>query len=419
MSCLLALQDLRLSLITPLIKDELGCLLEALALCPHLRALDLYTFDQYTRDAADVADEDMFWPFPDAAAFAKLHSLTKLTLCFDKGDRFSLADMVSALVPLTGLAELTVWISQPDVVPAALAQLKGLRSLTLETFFYPLVFEAGCLDMPNLSNLKFESWCHEEGALMLPCVTGLQRLTRIEFSKGLHMPHFDPQLVQLPQLQRLVYSESSLCCALYEGASPGLFRLPADMGVLRALLRHLHIGMLGLPRFPLALTQLVALENLDATENHFAELPANITALSRLTELRLGRVLDTIDPKGVDDSLQLHGRWPLDVRSLGDLSGFPALRKLTLEYCRVMLCPSLLGAVRHASLAIFCFDTAHPAPQCVPMVLQLSREFGRLGRGSVVRCACRRYDGTYWEKQAVQGRATCRKFEADMNAYGQ
>ena len=64
---------------------------------------------QYTDDVA-LADEDLFWPFPDAAAFAKLRSLTKLTLSFDKGDRFSLADMVSALVPLTGLAELTVWL---------------------------------------------------------------------------------------------------------------------------------------------------------------------------------------------------------------------------------------------------------------------------------------------------------------------
>ena len=237
---------------------------------------------------------------------------------------------------------------------------------------------------------------------------------------GLHMPHFDPQLVQLPQLQRLVYSEVSPCRALYEGASPGLFRLPADMGAMRASLRHLHIGMLGLPRFPLSLTQLVALESLDATENHFAELPSGITALSRLTELRLGRVLDDDDPPIVNDPLRLHGQ-PLDVCALGDLSGFPELRKLTFEFCRVMLSPSLLGAVRHASLAVLCFETAHPAPKCAPVVLQLSRELRRLRRGSVVRCACRRafQMGGYWEDQAAQGRVACRKFEADMNAYGQ
>ena len=48
-SYLPALQDLRLPLNAPLIKDELGCLLEALALCPRLRALDLSTLDAIYR----------------------------------------------------------------------------------------------------------------------------------------------------------------------------------------------------------------------------------------------------------------------------------------------------------------------------------------------------------------------------------
>ena len=413
-SYLPALQDLRLPLNAPLIKDEPGCLLEALALCPRLRALELYTWDEYTTDPANLADEDLFWPFPDATAFAKLHSLTKLTLGFDKGDRFSLADMVSVLVPLTGLAELSVW--WPDVVPATLAQLQGLRSLTLETFFRPLVFEAGCLNLPNLLSLRIDRWCSVEGALMLPCVTGLQRLTCIEFSNGLHMPHVDPQLVQLPQLQGLVYSDMSPCRALYEGASPGLFSLPADMGALRGSLLRLQISFLGLPRFPLALTQLVALESLDATDNHFAKLPRGITALSRLTELRLGRF------RGHSNPLQL----PLDVRALGDLSGFPALRKLTLKDCQAMLCPSLMSAVWHASLAKLCFYTATPGLECAPVVLRLSRELRRLGRGSVIRCVCEKHfdlpwavrAGIPWAVQVDQWHAACLKFEADMNAYG-
>lgn len=73
----------------------------------------------------------------------------------------------------------------------------------------------------------------------------------------------------------------------------------------RAPLLHLHFSMLGLARFPLALTQLVALQSLHATENHCAELPAGITALSRLTELRLGRFMDH------DDPLQLQRKRPL------------------------------------------------------------------------------------------------------------
>ena len=63
------------------------------------------------------------------------------------------------------------------------------------------------------------------------------------------------------------------------------------MGSLSATLLHLDIsGHMG-TRFPLALTQLVALEHLSARGNEFAELPAGITALSRLTELMLGRVI--------------------------------------------------------------------------------------------------------------------------------
>ncbi len=88
-----------------------------------------------------MADEELWWPFPDAAAFAMLRSLTKLALWFNHEDGFCLADIVSALVPLTGLLELFVHIHQPDVVPAALTQLKGLRSLRLR-LFEPLVHSA-------------------------------------------------------------------------------------------------------------------------------------------------------------------------------------------------------------------------------------------------------------------------------------
>ena len=153
--------------------------------------------------------------------------------------------------------------------------------------------------------------------------------------------------------------------------------LPAGMGLLSSSLLHLRVLGLLLPYFPLVFTQLVALKCLDASYNEFAELPAGITALSRLTELRLGR------------SPVLHGNVlcedePLDVRALGDLSGFPALRKLDFQTCEIMLSPSLLGAARHASLATLCFRYAHPAPECMLMVLQLSQELRRFKRGSML-----------------------------------
>ena len=70
--------------------------------------------------------------------------------------------------------------------------------------------------------------------------------------------------------------------------------------------------------------------------NEFAELPDGITALSRLTHLRLGRRTSYQDP------LQLRG----NARALGDLSAFPALCRLGFEFCEVMLCESLVGAAQ-------------------------------------------------------------------------
>ena len=157
----------------------------------------------------------------------------------------------------------------------------------------------------------------------------------------------------------------------------------------------------------------MALECLRATENLFAELPAGITALLRLTELKLGRVLNRKDP------MQLQKKRPLDVRALGDLSAFPALCKLTFECCEVLMCKSVLGAVRHASLASFSFRTAYPAPECALMVLQLGQEFKQLGRGSVLRFE----NNTGWQVvdralQDVQGQAPLQTYMAALQARG-
>ena len=347
-SCLPALQDV--TLFARLVGDDLGCLLEALACCTRLTALNLFL------DPGD--DEDSCSLFPNAAAFAKLHTLTKLGLFYKEDNQFCLADIVSALVPLTGWAKLSLTSCQPAVVPATLAHLKGLQSLTFSEFG-PFVLEAGCLDLPNLQSLEFEDCGFEEDAQLLPGVTALQCITRIEFLATKRPFFFDHQ-VRLP-----------------DPVSSQMHGLPAGMGLLSSSLLHLHVLGLVLPYFLLVLTQLVALECLDASYNELAELPAGITALSRLAEPRLGR------------SAVLHGNVlcedaPLDVRALGDLSGFPALRKLDFQTCEVMLSPSLLGAARHASFATLCFRHAHPAPECMLMVLQLSQELTRLKRGGML-----------------------------------
>ena len=269
------------------------------------------------------------------------------------------------------------------VVPAALGQLKALRSLDIHGLC-ARALEAGCLDLPDLRSLVFER-CEFEGAEALPGVTALQRLTRIKFSGGQGPRFFDPQLTQVPRVQRITFTQDVyLDGADSVAAPPELFKLPADMGLLRSLLSHLDISGLRVNSFPCALTQLVVLECLHAHENEFAELPAGITALSRLSELRLGRMMLEKDP------LQLNGKRPLDVRALGDLSGFPALRELIFSSCEVMLCPSMLGAVQHASLITLEFCYAHPALFCTLVVLQLSQALRSLRRGRVLRATIQR-----------------------------
>ena len=403
-SCLPALEDVLLSLDAPLVKDDLGCLLEALAGCPCLRALDLSTVQ-----LGDTGDKiDVYWPFPDAATFAKLRCLTKLALSFRAADQFCLADMVSALVPLTGLAELSLKSCQPAVVPAALGHLKGLRSLMFSDFG-TFDLEAGCLNLPNLLSLEFVNCYFQEDAQVLPGVTAFESVTRIVFTKnefsGTEGSFFlNPQRVRLPRLQQLVWSRMRGMCDC-SSTLHGI-GLPAGMGLLSSSLLQLDISGSLLSHFPLALTQLVALECLDASWNRFAKLPAGITALSRLKDLTLGRIFSSNDP--------LHGKRLLDVRALGDLSLFPALRELTLMLCEVVLCPSLLGAVRHASLAKVCFYMAHPAPECAPVVLQLNWELGGLRRGTVV--TFKDLSANFISDSLA---AACQKFKADLDACGQ
>ena len=136
----------------------------------------------------------------------------------------------------------------------------------------------------------------------------------------------------------------------------------------------------------------MTLSHLNVKDTDFAELPAGFTALSRLTELMLGRANHSADP------LQLREKRPLSVVALGDLSGFPTLCKLTFEFCEVKLCMSLLGgAVRHRSLVSIFFNHAHPAPECAPMVMQLSQE---LRRSSVLKLARLGGKNSYYDRIA-------------------
>ena len=229
------------------------------------------------------------------------------------------------------------------------------------------------MDLPNLQILEF-CGCYVKDGEVLASVPALPSLTYIAFSHGSLGPPFAAQLLKLPLLQHMVFETEEPCVADYSDAYMGLPRLPAYMS---PKMLHLSLAGHGLTQFLLVLTQLMALEHLDVRGNEFAELPVDITALSRLTELVLGRLVP--EP----ESLHLHEQPPLDARALGDLSAFPALCKLFLHDCSVTLCASMLGVTRHASLMKLYFRRSRFPLECALVLQQLSQALERLGRGSV------------------------------------
>ena len=103
------------------------------------------------------------------------------------------------------------------------------------------------------------------------------------------------------------------------------------------------------------------------------------------------------------------------MRALGDLSGFPGLCELTFQNCEVELCQSLLGAERHTNLASLSFDLAHPAPECLLMVLQLGQALKRLRQRSVLKFVEKM---AYGMKCRVQPLPPFHKFKAASVACG-
>ena len=405
--CLPALETVALLLPDTLVPEDLGCLLDALAWCTRLRELHLCVEHPYDEEDQTVQPVNHVRALEKLHSLSKLRSLTKLALIFGANDPYVLPDVVDALVSVTGMAELSIGIFQPSVVPAALGQFKQLRTLHF-LGLRPDAFQAGCFDLPSLATLQFRD-CNVTEAHVLPGISALQSLTSIEFIEGLRPRFFFPQLVQLPRLQRMVFQAGVLGQG---GACSRLCKLPADLGSLKFTLSHIDFTGQRLAQFPLALTQLVALGCLKATRNDFAELPAGITALSRLTELELGRV--TSD----NDVLQLHDKLALDVRAMGDLSGFPAVGKVCFDSCEVLMCESVAGAMWHPSLASLTFHLAHPAPECMLAVLQLCQALKRLRRRSVLCFVDERWFKFSLEKYNVQGLPPCYKFKAASVACG-
>ena len=227
---------------------DLGCLLETLARCPRLTALGLRL------------DDDMLYngdgpPAPGLAAFANLRSLTSLTWTYENTfyDRDPcLTDLVDALAPLTGLADLSVDLCNvPIALYSGLASFTGLRSLAIRMQLEACAIDPWCLNLPKLLTLTFVG-CHFNDEDMLPNLTALPSLTRIEFCGCKGPPecvqHVLAQLAPLPRLQHCVLrTENGVPpCAWF---LPQLLRMPFDMGSLSSMLLRLDLSGLMLPLF--------------------------------------------------------------------------------------------------------------------------------------------------------------------------
>ena len=178
--CLPTLEIVKLGFSKQLLPDKLSCLVEALACCPRLKALDML--------AVPRVDEEAPQPFPAsgcAPAFAKLRSLTRLSLVFNVAGPTMSPAMIKALAQLERLVELELDSCQFVTLPAALGQLKRLRELHLSGFS-PCVLEAGSLNLPNLTGLSFDGCAFVEGEATLPGVTALVSLKIIDFHRLLH-----------------------------------------------------------------------------------------------------------------------------------------------------------------------------------------------------------------------------------------
>ena len=399
--------------------ESLDHTLYALAQCIRLQALQLHY---------PVHDEGILPSFPIASlacAFAKLTTLVRLDVSLSEyEDPTSVGPgMLGVVASLTGLTELRLHVyhepgtpQERSFVPASLSALRQLRRLELG-HLHGLRLEAGCLDLPDLASLTFDHCRFADTPVQLPGMYILSRLTSLAFLScdGLRSL-CDYGLKWLPRLQSLVCVSGKWD---RHGVAGGVgSNLPAGMGTLRPTLLRLDLSGVNLRSFPLAVTQLTALQCLQASENSFAVVPDEITALGRLETLELGR-----RGKPVDNLLRGAPVNDIDASALGDLSPFPLLCTLSFARCKVMLSGTFVAAAGHGRLANLLFGNAHPAPECMPEVLQLWRDLQRQGRGGVLQLKecdmparlCNRETGAPWTPQDI---TPCMKFRHALEACG-
>jgi len=316
----------------------------------------------------------------------------------------SLAGLVAGLAGLPRLRTLYLavnGVAMEAMLPAGVSRLAQLTSLTLGGF-HGLRVEAGWARLPTLKCLWLADceFAHD-GEAALPGIAALGALTSVNVwnCRGLYV--LPAALWQLTQLQRLDHCNHELEQAGLQLSALPAAGPPASGAPCSASLTRLLFVWHNLPDFPPGILALRRLQHLWAIDCRFDRLPAGVSALTALTELRLGR--------HSAHGMEVGGSF--DARALGDLARFPNLRTLTFENCRVLFCSDFQAAAAHPRLEQLALETSYPAPGSSGWaVVGFVKSLLQRGRPGVFELRCSVVEGA--------GRRDSRDFRAALRFVG-
>ncbi len=269
-----------------------------------------------------------------------------------------IAHLVAGLAGLSRLRALTLGshlIRMAAPLPACLSRLAQLTSLSL-CGLDGLRCAPGWARLPSLASLKFDRCtfaADREDAL--PGMDSLVALTSFDVSGCPSLRVLPASLWQLTQLRRLAHWKNTSRSVQSPRSELPVAGLPTLGAPCFASLTSLRLAGHNLPVFPAGILAMSCLKHLDLCHGCFEHLPEDITVLTALEELRLGRYANFRD-----GSRYMTGG-SLDARALGSLAGFPRLRRLSVNNCCILFCPSIQAAAVHPCLEHLRLRSSYPA----------------------------------------------------------
>jgi len=242
-----------------------------------------------------------------------------------------------------------------------------------------------------------------DGEEALPGTDALGALTSFALWGCPSLRLLPASLWRLPQLLRLSHLlQDPDVGGVPRGALP-VAGVPAGGAPCFASLTHLTLSGHNLAVFPPGILAAVRLAHLDLSLCCFEQLPVGVSALTALTELRLGR--------HAAGGLLIGGR--LDARPLGNLACLPKLRILSFANCSVLFASDFQAAAAHSRLERLELETSYPAlgPSCMAF-LGFVYDLLQQGRPDVLELIFAAVQGV------GAGRRESHRFRAALEAVG-